>query len=364
MYNKMTGKKENITMVISEPIKKRGRPKKYATAEEAKKMKIIKTVEAQKRRNQKQGGMITPEGTPTHSPVATPRPVLPNFDLLVNIVQNEPTPARLDQFSQIVAPDINGYLSALEIHYSGLPASAPSRRRYESYMPTYRSRVIVGAGRKANIKDIRNLRERRETIAFVRRQIKALKRERQALFDKGKFGGDPEVEDINAEINRLATNGDFNRFLREGDDYESEVDSQKVPYRTHKQNEDDESIVKGSKLEDDSDDSDWSGEGFNPLPDFKKQVLSAEGGMINPLSDPVFAKEYARIKNEELSMQGGHWTSQMKPHLNNELRNYNNIIHHLGHHLKEKGKKDPKDVAGFKHFSLEAEKIKKLLARI
>jgi hypothetical protein len=364
MYNKMTGKKENITMVIEEPVKKRGRPKKYATPEEAKKMKIVKTVEAQKRRNQKKGGMnVTPDNTPTHSPTATPRPDLPNMNELQLIVQNEPTPARLERFSQIVAPDINGYLSALEIHFSGLPATAPSRRRYESYMPTYRNRVIVGAGRKANIKDIRNLKHRRESIAFARRQIEALKRQRQALFDSGKYGGDPEVEDINAEINRIATNGNFHALLRDNDDYESDLESQRVPYRTHKQNEDDESLVKGSRLEDDSD-SDWSGEGFNPLPDFRQQVTSAEGGMINPLSDPEFAKEYARIKNEDLSMQGGHWTSHLKPHLNNELRNYNNIIHHLGSHLAEKGKKDPKDIAGFKHFTLEAEKVKKLLARI
>jgi hypothetical protein len=85
-----------------------------------------------------------------------------------------------------------------------------------------------------------------------------------------------------------------------------------------------------------------SGGAFNPLPEFKEQVESAENG----------------------SLTGGHWTTSMTPHLENELRNYKNIAHHLGSHLKEKGKKDPKDVAGFKHFTKEAEKIEKLLSDV
>lgn len=115
-------------------------------------------------------------------------------------------------------------------------------------------------------------------------------------------------------------------------------------------------------IEDDSDEE--TGKGFNPLPDFKQQVLSAEGGMINPLSDPAFAKEYARMKQEEKSEVGGHWTSHLKPHLEKELSNYQNIIHHLGQHLHEKGAKDPKDITGFHHFSREADRVKNLLARI
>jgi hypothetical protein len=42
---------ENITMVIKE-IKKRGRPKKYATAEEARKAKIANTIASAKRRKE------------------------------------------------------------------------------------------------------------------------------------------------------------------------------------------------------------------------------------------------------------------------------------------------------------------------
>jgi hypothetical protein len=116
-------------------------------------------------------------------------------------------------------------------------------------------------------------------------------------------------------------------------------------------------------IESDSDDE-QTGKGFNPLPDFKDQVASAEGGMINPLSDPVFAKEYARMKKEEEGEVGGHWTTHLKPHLNKELSNYENIIHHLGQHLHEKGAIDPKDITGFHHFSREADRVKKLLARI
>lgn len=113
-------------------------------------------------------------------------------------------------------------------------------------------------------------------------------------------------------------------------------------------------------IENDSDDE-QTGKGFDPLPDFKDQVASAEGGMINPLSDPVFAEKYFKMKE---GMSGGHWTTHMLPHLKSELSNYENIAHHLGQHLGEKGAKDPKDITGFHHFSREAERIKKLLARI
>jgi hypothetical protein len=118
----------------------------------------------------------------------------------------------------------------------------------------------------------------------------------------------------------------------------------------------------GEKIEKDKQERESKkGKGFNPLPDFKEQVASAEGGMINPLSDPAFAKEYAEMKAERT---GGHWTPHLKPHLINELSNYENIAHHLGQHLHEKGAKDPKDITGFHHFSREADRVRKLLARI
>ena len=83
------------------------------------------------------------------------------------------------------------------------------------------------------------------------------------------------------------------------------------------------------------------GRGFDPLPDFKEQVESAES------NNPV--------------LLGSHWDSSMMPHLQNELANYQNITHHLGQHLNEAGAKDIKDLTGYRHFSNEADKIKKLL---
>lgn len=44
---------ENITMVIEEPVKRRGRPKKYSTAEEARKAKIANTIASAKKRKGK-----------------------------------------------------------------------------------------------------------------------------------------------------------------------------------------------------------------------------------------------------------------------------------------------------------------------
>jgi hypothetical protein len=61
---------------------------------------------------------------------------------------------------------------------------------------------------------------------------------------------------------------------------------------------------------------------------------------------------------------GGHWTLGEVGHLKRELKNYENIAHHLGQHLSEKGAKDPKDSMGFAHFSREAERIKRLIADI
>jgi hypothetical protein len=54
----------------------------------------------------------------------------------------------------------------------------------------------------------------------------------------------------------------------------------------------------------------------------------------------------------------------MASHLRKEMRNYQNIAHHLGQHLREAGPKDPKDKLGFIHFSKEAKRIKALIADI
>lgn len=63
-------------------------------------------------------------------------------------------------------------------------------------------------------------------------------------------------------------------------------------------------------------------------------------------------------------MEGGHWTPQMRPHLERELRNYQNIVHHLGQHLNESGQKDPKDALGFNHYGNEMRRVQKLLSTI
>lgn len=63
-------------------------------------------------------------------------------------------------------------------------------------------------------------------------------------------------------------------------------------------------------------------------------------------------------------MEGGHWTPQMKPYLERELRNYQNIVHHLGQHLSDSGQKDPKDAMGFNHYGNEMRRVQKLLSTI
>jgi hypothetical protein len=63
-------------------------------------------------------------------------------------------------------------------------------------------------------------------------------------------------------------------------------------------------------------------------------------------------------------MEGGHWTPPMASHLEKEMRNYQNIAHHLGQHLAESGSQDPKDQIGYYHFSKEAERIRDLIADI
>jgi hypothetical protein len=255
--------KENITMSIedinvanpTQPVKKRGRPKKvkliepaiiekksrgrpkkYATAEEANKMKGVKTMEALKRRQarakeeremmakedkpnavvvgrkrgrpKKSGGMVTPPNPST--PETTPRPPLPNLNQLIQLVQLDPTQERLNHFRDLVAGNIDAYLYALHQHFDVLVPSNPQKQNYERNINSYRDEVVVlGAG-----------------------------------------------------------------------------------------------------------------------------------------------------------LSGGHWTSKMLPHLKKELKNYQNIIHHLGQHLHEKGEHDPKDMIGFRHFTNEATRIKKLMEKL
>jgi hypothetical protein len=366
---KKRGRPKKVKLIEPAVIEKksRGRPKKYATAEEANKMKGVKTMEALKRRQakareeremmakedkpnavvgrkrgrpKKSGGMITPDDTPHTTPVNTPRPPLPHLEELIHLVQLDPTPVRLNRFKEIVTGNIQAYLHELYLHFDPLVSTNQQKISYERNIPAYRNEVIVlGAGRenitmtihekgganKANIKDIRSIKERRESIKGIRRRIRELKEMRRKLFDEGVYGGDPRIEDINKTITALATNRGVTRELdREGDsDYEQSIDTQEQPYHTHRQNADDEDLVMGSQL-DDSSGSDWSGEG----------------------------------------MLGGHWTSHMLPHLEKELKNYQNIIHHLGQHLHEKGEHDPKDMIGFRHFTNEAKRIKKLMGRI
>jgi hypothetical protein len=108
--------------------------------------------------------------------------------------------------------------------------------------------------------------------------------------------------------------------------------------------------------EDDSDDEQdlaqphfWNGNAWIPMPQLPPAEL--EGDEI--------------LEGEGLKrMIGGHWTRQMKPYLERELRNYKNIVHHLGQHLSESGPKDPKDAMGYSHFGNEMRRVQKLLSTI
>lgn len=105
-----------------------------------------------------------------------------------------------------------------------------------------------------------------------------------------------------------------------------------------------------------------SGKGFNPLPEFAEQVKGAEsGGGIQHLPDGCVLYTGGSPLDRQI---GGHWTEQMKPHLEKELRNYQNIVHHLGQHLSESGQKDPKDAMGYSHYGNEMRRIKQLLSTI
>ena len=105
--------------------------------------------------------------------------------------------------------------------------------------------------------------------------------------------------------------------------------------------------------EDDSDDEQnlaqphfWNGNAWVPIPQLPPAEL---------VGDEILEGE---------GLVGGHWTLGEVGHLKRELKNYENIAHHLGQHLSEKGAKDPKDSMGFAHFSREAERIKRLIADI
>ena len=105
--------------------------------------------------------------------------------------------------------------------------------------------------------------------------------------------------------------------------------------------------------EDDSDDEQnlaqphfWNGNAWVPVPQLPPAGLE---------DDEILEGE---------GLKGGHWTLGEVGHLKRELKNYENIAHHLGQHLSEKGAKDPKDSMGFSHFSREAERIKRLIAKI
>jgi hypothetical protein len=76
------------------------------------------------------------------------------------------------------------------------------------------------------------------------------------------------------------------------------------------------------------------------------------------------AKKGKGYDSDEEEMIGGHWTLGEVGHLEKELKNYENIAHHLGQHLSEKGAQDPKDKIGFVHFSREADRIRELISSI
>ena len=61
-------KEENVEMKVEEVKKGRGRPKKYATEEEAKKAKSVKTMESNKRKKAEKGGAIA-------KPIGMPNPL-------------------------------------------------------------------------------------------------------------------------------------------------------------------------------------------------------------------------------------------------------------------------------------------------
>jgi hypothetical protein len=93
---------------------------------------------------------------------------------------------------------------------------------------------------------------------------------------------------------------------------------------------------------------------------FKKEVG------INPftagfdLGEKVIAPALMKV----IPPRGGCGTSIGVSHLEKEMRNYQNIAHHLGQHLAESGSQDPKDQIGYYHFSKEANRIKQLIADI
>jgi len=59
-------------------------------------------------------------------------------------------------------------------------------------------------------------------------------------------------------------------------------------------------------------------------------------------------------------LTAGHWTPAMMPHLVQELNNYKGIVNHFKEHLKEPAPHDPKDKRGVKHFVGEIKRVKKI----
>lgn len=337
----------NIQLTIAEEPKKKGRPKKYATEAEAKRAKSLNTMEAKKRRQAEKRALKEAE-----------KMGLEDFDV-------KPTKKKNPELEMMGAEDKDApskekYLSIIKKNIKKLKeGKAVSKELIEQVKVAYDGNAMTE----------REMEEAQTLVGLYNAEVRKRKAENKAMGAEDKKGKGYEEEMVGGKKKK-----GFLDFITKvgttlGKPFEKEVGinpftagfdlGEKViapalmkvfPPRGGANGDDDEGQTDN---EDDSDDEQnlaqphfWNGNAWVPVPQLPPAVLE---------DDEILEGE---------GLKGGHWTLGEVGHLKRELKNYENIAHHLGQHLSEKGAKDPKDSMGFSHFSREAERIKRLIAKI
>jgi len=389
--------KDAIELVIEEvaPKKgKKGRPAKYATAEEARQAKIKNTIEARKRKKQGQNEVLSE----AKEAIQMGKEDINRSRKKVMRPPSGPPPISAETLKAVkakVATDkTEEYkVNAVRTKMTMTTTMGVEADRFFKFLikeaekqgqssPRYVARLVFNTTGGTDFGDWFALDNDKDEVR------EALGENMSIKLGEFEVRGDEETTTITPDLLKLIKSAQKKGFI--------DVEYDFIKRIADVSNKGARKMMRP-----------FEGKGFNPLPEFAEQVEGAEsGGGIQHLDDGCVLytggkkkfnfldsvtkigktlgkpfekkvgvnpftlgydfgeKVVAPALMKIIPPKGGHWTEQMKPHLEKELRNYQNIVHHLGQHLSESGPKDPKDAMGYSHYGNEMRRIKQLLSTI
>jgi hypothetical protein len=328
----------NIQLTITEEPKKKGRPKKYATEAEAKRAKSINTMEAKKRRQAEKKALKEAEKMGAED--FDVKPIKKNPELEMMGMEDKDAPSK-EKYLSIIRKNIKkikaGKVVPKEI-IEQIKIAYDADRMTEKEMEE--ALTLVGLWNA----ELRKRKAEIKAMGAEDKTGKGLEGGRIVCYDDGK----PITTTIQKQraldvappppppsSPYLTVMVLLNERLDAGADIKGELQELNIAYSN-------------SLLDDKEEDA------LRALVDKYNVLKKAQRR----------AKKGKGYDSDEEEMIGGHWTLGEVGHLEKELKNYENIAHHLGQHLSEKGAQDPKDKIGFVHFSREADRIRELISSI